>query len=208
MAGRPSIAIPVPRSPLLPPPRLPTMGASPPEADSMTLRPALIALLLPALLPAVGQAARPFDARDMVTLDRVSSPTLSPDGRTRPPHLRSWRDGWRQTACRTCSPNCSASIWARSTCPSARGPFAMARGRNGCGLTYLLRNQARCRFIAGAGICDRTCCSWRSQRPSRSWIWQSKRSAIGNSKGHRRGKAKHFSCGSCWNNDHACDNRR
>ena len=47
----------------------------------MTLRPALIALLLPALLPAVGQAARPFDARDMVTLDRVSSPTLSPDGR-------------------------------------------------------------------------------------------------------------------------------
>ncbi|KFN47940.1 alpha/beta hydrolase family protein [Arenimonas metalli] len=47
----------------------------------MTLRPALIALLLPALLPAASQAARPFDARDMVTLDRVSSPTLSPDGR-------------------------------------------------------------------------------------------------------------------------------
>ena len=40
-----------------------------------------LSLLLPALLPAASQAARPFDARDMVTLDRVSSPTLSPDGR-------------------------------------------------------------------------------------------------------------------------------
>lgn len=47
----------------------------------MNLRPVLIALLLPALCPAVALAAKPFDARDLVTLDRVSSPTLSPDGR-------------------------------------------------------------------------------------------------------------------------------
>jgi dipeptidyl aminopeptidase/acylaminoacyl peptidase len=47
----------------------------------MNLRPVLIALLLPALSGAVFAAAKPFEARDLVTLDRVSSPTLSPDGR-------------------------------------------------------------------------------------------------------------------------------
>ena len=47
----------------------------------MTLRPVLIALLLPALSGAAFAAPKPFDARDLVTLDRVSSPTLSPDGR-------------------------------------------------------------------------------------------------------------------------------
>jgi dipeptidyl aminopeptidase/acylaminoacyl peptidase len=47
----------------------------------MTLRPLLFALLLTALAPCAALAAKPFDARDMVTLDRVASPTLSPDGR-------------------------------------------------------------------------------------------------------------------------------
>ena len=47
----------------------------------MTLRPVLIALLLPALSGAAFAAPKPFTARDLVTLDRVSSPTLSPDGR-------------------------------------------------------------------------------------------------------------------------------
>ncbi len=47
----------------------------------MTLRPVLIALLLPSLSGAAFAAAKPFEARDLVTLDRVSSPTLSPDGR-------------------------------------------------------------------------------------------------------------------------------
>ncbi|MBP6596862.1 MAG: S9 family peptidase [Arenimonas sp.] len=47
----------------------------------MTLRRTALALLLPTLLASTAQAAKPFDARDLVTLDRVSSPTLSPDGR-------------------------------------------------------------------------------------------------------------------------------
>ncbi|MFY2765370.1 prolyl oligopeptidase family serine peptidase [Arenimonas sp. MALMAid1274] len=47
----------------------------------MAPRPLLIALLVPLLLPVAAQAAKPFDARDLVTLDRVSAPTLSPDGR-------------------------------------------------------------------------------------------------------------------------------
>src|SRR5690606_8768540 len=39
-------------------------------------------LLLPALLAAApALAAKPFDVRDLVTLERVSSPALSPDGR-------------------------------------------------------------------------------------------------------------------------------
>ena len=29
--------------------------------------------------------------------------TLSPDGRSRPPHLRSWRDGWRHLRFCCCS---------------------------------------------------------------------------------------------------------
>jgi len=45
------------------------------------LRPVLFALLFPALTTAAFAAPKPFDARDLVTLDRVSSPTLSPDGR-------------------------------------------------------------------------------------------------------------------------------
>ena len=48
----------------------------------MRLRSRLPLLLLPALLAAAPVlAARPFDVRDLVTLERVSSPTLSPDGR-------------------------------------------------------------------------------------------------------------------------------
>ncbi len=47
----------------------------------MNLRPVLIAVLLPVLSTAAFAAAKPFEARDLVTLDRVSSPTLSPDGR-------------------------------------------------------------------------------------------------------------------------------
>ncbi|MBW8368458.1 MAG: S9 family peptidase [Arenimonas sp.] len=45
------------------------------------LRPVLFALLVPALSSAAFAAPKPFDARDLVTLDRVSSPTLSPDAR-------------------------------------------------------------------------------------------------------------------------------
>ncbi len=45
------------------------------------LRPVLFALLLPALSTAAFAAPKPFDARDLVTLDRVSSPTLSPNAR-------------------------------------------------------------------------------------------------------------------------------
>ena len=47
----------------------------------MTPRPLLFALLLPALATAAEPAKRPFDVRDLVTLERVSAPTLSPDGR-------------------------------------------------------------------------------------------------------------------------------
>ena len=46
----------------------------------MKLRLALLPLCLLATLPAVA-ATRGFDVRDMVALDRVSSPVLSPDGR-------------------------------------------------------------------------------------------------------------------------------
>lgn len=45
----------------------------------MTLRPALLSLALIAALPAAA-AERGFDVHDLVKLDRVSSPTLSPDG--------------------------------------------------------------------------------------------------------------------------------
>ena len=47
----------------------------------MRLRSCLPLFLAPALLAGAAQAAKPFDARDLVTLDRVNSPTLSPDGR-------------------------------------------------------------------------------------------------------------------------------
>ena len=47
----------------------------------MNMRPWFLALLLPAILPLPAQAGRPFDVRDLATLDRVSSPALSPDGR-------------------------------------------------------------------------------------------------------------------------------
>ena len=47
----------------------------------MNLRPVLFALLLPTLSSAAFAAPPAFDARALVTLDRVSSPTLSPDGR-------------------------------------------------------------------------------------------------------------------------------
>jgi len=45
----------------------------------MNLRIALLPLCLLAALPAAA-ATRGFDVRDMVALDRVSSPVLSPDG--------------------------------------------------------------------------------------------------------------------------------
>jgi dipeptidyl aminopeptidase/acylaminoacyl peptidase len=41
----------------------------------------LIQGLLLATIPVIADAARPFDARDLVTLERISSPVLSPDGR-------------------------------------------------------------------------------------------------------------------------------
>ena len=52
----------------------------------MMLRPTLLALLLAPTLavaadPLPAAAKRPFDVRDLVTLERVSSPLLSPDGR-------------------------------------------------------------------------------------------------------------------------------
>src|SRR5687768_14334915 len=50
-----------------------------------TRRPLLTALFLPVLAVATVAAAqapkRPFDVRDLVALERVGSPTLSPDGR-------------------------------------------------------------------------------------------------------------------------------
>ena len=48
----------------------------------MTLRRALLPLLLAAVLPSLAAAApRGFEVRDLATLDRVSSPVLSADGR-------------------------------------------------------------------------------------------------------------------------------
>ena len=47
----------------------------------MALRSLLTVLLAPAFLAPAVVAAKPFDARDLVTLERVSAPTLSPDGR-------------------------------------------------------------------------------------------------------------------------------
>ena len=46
----------------------------------MSLRHSLPLVLIPALLAGPAFAAKPFDVRDLVTLERVSSPTLSPDG--------------------------------------------------------------------------------------------------------------------------------
>lgn len=46
--------------------------------------------------------------------------TLDPDGRSRPPHLRPWRDGW--DTCGSCS--CSA----RGGCSSTRAPHCSWRG--------------------------------------------------------------------------------
>ena len=45
----------------------------------MKLRTAVLPLCLLTALPMLA-AARGFDVRDMVALDRVSSPTLTPDG--------------------------------------------------------------------------------------------------------------------------------
>ena len=53
-------------------------GFAAPE-DLMKLRNALLPLALLAALPTIA-SARGFDVRDMVALDRVSSPTLSPNG--------------------------------------------------------------------------------------------------------------------------------
>ena len=50
--------------------------------DIMNKRFALVALALPMLISTQAFAARGMDARDMVTFDRVSEPTLSPDGKT------------------------------------------------------------------------------------------------------------------------------
>ena len=49
----------------------------------MTFRRALLPLMLAAALSPLSAAAAPrgFEIRDLATLDRVSSPTLSPDGR-------------------------------------------------------------------------------------------------------------------------------
>jgi len=48
----------------------------------MNPRPLMLALLLlPALAPTTSHAARGFEVRDLATLDRVSAPTLSPNGR-------------------------------------------------------------------------------------------------------------------------------
>ena len=50
--------------------------------DIMNKRFALVAFVLPMLISTQAFAARGMDARDMVTFDRVSEPTLSPDGKT------------------------------------------------------------------------------------------------------------------------------
>ena len=47
----------------------------------MTFKTLLLAPLATLALAGAAQAAQPFDARDLVTLERVNSPTLSPDGR-------------------------------------------------------------------------------------------------------------------------------
>ena len=47
----------------------------------MTLHRALLPLAIALSLPMTAQAARGFEARDLATLDRVSAPTLSPNGR-------------------------------------------------------------------------------------------------------------------------------
>jgi dipeptidyl aminopeptidase/acylaminoacyl peptidase len=47
----------------------------------MKIRNALLPLALALSLPAVADATRGFEVRDMAYLDRHSSPTLSPDGR-------------------------------------------------------------------------------------------------------------------------------
>ena len=46
----------------------------------MNLRHAILPLALALALPAVADAARGFEVRDMAYMDRHSSPTLSPDG--------------------------------------------------------------------------------------------------------------------------------
>ena len=47
----------------------------------MNLRHALLPVALLLALPTFAHAARGFEVRDLATLDRHSSPTLSPDGR-------------------------------------------------------------------------------------------------------------------------------
>src|SRR5690606_5738690 len=65
--------------PLRPPPPAPTIGTFRPESRSMP-RIAVLTLCLFAALPAVADA-RGLEARDLAAMERVSSPTLSPDGR-------------------------------------------------------------------------------------------------------------------------------
>jgi dipeptidyl aminopeptidase/acylaminoacyl peptidase len=48
----------------------------------MNKRFALVALLIPMLYSTQTLAARGMDVRDLVNFDRVSEPTLSPDGKT------------------------------------------------------------------------------------------------------------------------------
>ena len=46
------------------------------------MRPRLLLLLALAALAPAAHAAKPLDVRDLATFERVSSPALSPDGRT------------------------------------------------------------------------------------------------------------------------------
>jgi dipeptidyl aminopeptidase/acylaminoacyl peptidase len=48
----------------------------------MTLRPVLFVLMLSSVLPFQAQATRGFDVRDLVTVERLSDPQLTSDGRT------------------------------------------------------------------------------------------------------------------------------
>src|SRR5690606_39132716 len=59
--------------------RLPSATCPSPESP-MKLRTSCLLLLLTGALPSLALAERGLEGRDLATMDRVSSPTLSPDG--------------------------------------------------------------------------------------------------------------------------------
>ena len=113
----------------------------------MKLRHAILPVALLFALPSLAMAERGFQVRDLATLDRVSSPTLSPDGRrvfakrivdydaTSPAHRCGSRIvRARRGAANTLTPDgwTSTRLHSRPTAPRSTSSAARNPGRNSC----------------------------------------------------------------------------